>query len=168
MKKKQFSKWAHWTDRNKLEGKKYPGVYAIAISDMNLSGTDFDWIKEIEYIGMTNSEKGLISRLGQFDRTIQGKNGHGGADRFRFHYPEYQPLVGKLYVAVATFPCNVIDSSVLDESDISKTTQALRVMGEVAKFEYDCFANYVEVFKRLPTYNDKKNTKKYSLENKDS
>jgi len=163
MKESQFSKWIHWKDRIKLDGKKYPGVYAIAISDTDISNKVFTWIKEIEYIGMTNSEKGLHSRLNQFDRTIQGKTGHGGADRFRVHHPEYQQLIEKLYVSVAPFPCNVIDASVIDQANISKTIEALRTMGEVAKFEYECFAKFVKHFDRLPTYNDKKNTKKHSL-----
>ena len=41
----------------------------------------FDWIKEIIYIGMTNSKGGLKNRLQQFDNTIAGKTGHGGAQR---------------------------------------------------------------------------------------
>ncbi len=30
-------------------------------------------------------------------------------------------------------------------------------MGEMAKFEYDYFADYVEEFENLPEFNDKKN-----------
>ena len=36
-------------------------------------------------------------------------------------------------------------------------------MGEVAKLEYDCFAEYVEKFGNLPEFNDKSKSPKYSL-----
>ena len=35
-------------------------------------------------------------------------------------------------------------------------------MGEVAKFEYDCFAHYSEVFGSLPEFNNKATSPKYS------
>ena len=83
---------------------------------------------------MTNSRTGLTGRLQQFDNTINGKSGHGGAARFRYKHTRYQTLVEKLYVAVSDFKFDVIPNN----SDV------LRRMGDVAKFEYDCLANYVE------------------------
>lgn len=83
---------------------------------------------------MSNSIKGLKGRLQQFDNTISGKmKSHGGADRFRFKYENYEKLVEKLFISVCSFPCDVKSNSEKD----------LRTMGEVAKFEYDCFADYV-------------------------
>jgi hypothetical protein len=34
-------------------------------------------------------------------------------------------------------------------------------MGDVAKFEYDCLANYFEKFKELPEFNDKQKSPKF-------
>lgn len=101
---------------------------------------------------MTNALAGLKGRLKQFDNTIIGKRGHGGADRFRYDYPRYKDLVPQLYVAVMCFECNVASNAPAD----------LVIMGDVAKAEYDCFAKYVEVYERLPKYNDKKNSPKHS------
>jgi hypothetical protein len=36
-------------------------------------------------------------------------------------------------------------------------------MGNVAKFEYQCFSQYVEKYGELPEFNNKKEAKKYSL-----
>jgi hypothetical protein len=102
---------------------------------------------------MTNSAGGLRARLKQFDNTIVGKTGHGGADRVRYKHQIYQKLVEELYVSVAAFPCNVKSNQPRD----------LMVMGEVAKFEYDCFAEFVKKHGSLPEFNDKKSAPKYSL-----
>ena len=83
-----FSTWIRWIERNQLgETLKFPGVYAIALSDKDLTSTPFEWSEEIIYIGMTNAKGGLKSRLQQFENTIIGKTGHGGAERFAFSKP---------------------------------------------------------------------------------
>jgi len=153
---KEFSQWIKWKDRNSLNGIKYPGIYCISISKNNLSKQNFECISKITYVGMTNSKAGLKGRLKQFDNTIIGKTGHGGADRFRFKYENYQDLVDKLYVSVCSFECDVK----------SNTPKDLRIMGEVVKFEYDCFAEYVEKFGDLPEFNNKSKSPKYSLVHK--
>ncbi len=151
-----FSKWIKWKDRNTLKGIEYPGIYCISISKKDLSGKDFEWISKITYVGMTNSKAGLKGRLKQFDNTIIGKTGHGGADRFRFKYKNYQELVDNLYVSVCSFECDVKSNAPKD----------LRIMGDVAKFEYDCLAEYVENFGCLPEFNNKSISPKYSLTHK--
>ena len=151
---KNFSVWQKWNERNNISGKNYPGIYCIAISKSNLSEKEFSWIPEIKYIGMTNSIKGLKGRLYQFDHTIFGKSpSHGGADRFRFEYENYEKLTKQLFVSVCSFECDV-------KSNLPKD---LKIMGSVCKFEFDCFAKYVEEFGSLPKFNDKKNSPKYSL-----
>lgn len=150
---REFSKWTKWTDRERLEGLKFPGVYCIAISENDLSNTDFDWNESISYIGMTNAKLGLKRRLKQFDDTIRGKIGHGGADRLRYEYRNYEGLEPKLFVSVKYFECEV-------ESNLPKD---LLIMGEVVKHEFECFAEFVDKYNRLPRFNDKVNTKKYSL-----
>lgn len=146
----QFTSWVHWKNRAELSGLAYPGVYVIAISKKDMAGTPFSWEPNIAYVGMTNAKGGLKSRLYQFDVTIKGGRGHGGAHRFRFKHPKYDSLVQNLYVAVRLFQCQVTSDKPDD----------FRIMGDVAKFEYECFALYVEAHGHLPEFNDKKRSPK--------
>ena len=148
-----FSPWHLWERRDHASGLEFPGVYCVAISSIDLSGVPFSWRLDIVYIGMTNASAGLRGRLRQFDNTIAGKRGHGGADRVRYKHQEYDKLCPKLFVAVAACPCDVSTGSPTD----------LRIMGTVAGFEYECFAQYAEIFGRLPEFNDKRQSRKYSL-----
>jgi hypothetical protein len=127
-----------------------PGVYALAISEVDLTGSAYSLIPEIKYFGMTNAKKGLASRLNQFNNVINDINGHGGAWRFRFDFPEGTSILPLLFVSVAPFPCNVTTNQPDD----------LRLMGKVCEFEYACFADYVHAYKSLPKYNDKKKSPK--------
>mgnify|MGYP001569243746 CR=1 FL=1 len=145
-----FSKWAKWSDRDTLEGIQFPGIYAIALSEADISKKQFSWRKEIIYIGMTNAKGGLKGRLNQFDNTIKGGDGHGGAHRVRFKHPKYNKLVPQLYVAVCPKECNVASNEPSD----------LRIMGYVANHEYECFACFAETFGQLPEFNDKKRSPK--------
>ncbi len=147
-----FSNWVKWGNRDKLTNVKLPGVYCIAVSKDNLENSAFSWIEEIEYIGMTNAISGLKGRLKQFDNTIKGKTGHGGADRFKYKYENYDEVVNDIYVAMDAFDCDVTSNKPHD----------LIMMGDVARQEYVCFAEYVKRFKKLPRFNDKKKSKKYS------
>ena len=149
----RFSVWQRWQDRDALENLKYPGVYAIAHSSNPIAGSPFSWRREVFYIGMTNAAAGLKGRLKQFDNTIAGKSGHGGADRVRYKHRDYGVLCQALYVSVAPLKCDVT----------SNTPTDLRIMGDVAQFEYLCFAHFVELFGKLPEFNNKKETLKYSL-----
>jgi len=99
---------------------------------------------------MSNAVSGLKGRLKQFDNTIIGKAGHGGAERFLYDYPDHKKLVPKLYVAVAPFKCKVTSNAPAD----------LLTMGDVAKAEYECWAEYVRLYKSPPQYNDKKRSPK--------
>jgi hypothetical protein len=150
----KFTQWATWSERNSLCGMEHPGIYVCALANDQFNpSSDFEWVKQIIYIGMTNSAGGLRARLKQFDNTIVGKTGHGGADRVRYKYQNYQQLVNALFISVASFPCDVKSNQPKD----------LIVMGEVAKFEYDCFAEFVKRHGTLPEFNNKKNAPKYSL-----
>lgn len=153
MYEERFSEWFSWINRESAVEIRSPGIYVCAVSNNDISNNQFSWLPEVMYIGMTNSIAGLKGRLKQFDNTIIGKRGHGGADRVRYKYQDYQELKNKLYVAVAPFKCDVKSNNPRD----------LRVMGEVTKFEYDCFAHFVELFEILPEFNNKKQSPKYSL-----
>lgn len=149
----KFSQWIPWEQREELSNIQFPGVYAIRISQQDISGRKFSWHKEIAYIGMTNGVSGLKGRLKAFDNTIRGKRGHGGADRFRYKHQNYNTLIENLYVSVAHFKADVT----------SNLPEDLLVMGKVALFEYQCFAEYVNKHGDLPEFNNKKESKKYSL-----
>jgi hypothetical protein len=146
--KGQFSTWVRWNDRNALTVQilQYPGIYAIARTEENIAGLPFDWREDIVYFGMSNAKGGLKSRLQQFENTIKGKTGHGGAQRVIFHHRDYNELVRNLFVAVSHTECKVT----------SNLPDDLRLMGEVARQEYWCLAEYAERFGRLPQFNDKK------------
>jgi hypothetical protein len=153
MYEERFCEWTPWHDRNDISGLKHPGVYVIAHAPEPMVPKAFEWRKEVIYIGMTNSESGLRGRLKQFDNTIIGKTGHGGADRVRYKFRDYHALTPCLYVAVAPFECDVTSASASD----------LRTMGDVAQFEYLCFAHFVDRFGQLPEFNNRKDALKYSL-----
>ena len=75
---------------------------------------------------------------------------HGGADRFRHKYDGlYEELVPKMYVSIWPFDCKV-DSNKYED---------LKTMGEVAKSEYICFAEYVKIYNELPEFNKKESPK---------
>jgi len=148
VKLKDFSNWKKWADRKQIKNIQYPGVYCIAKLIKNIDGKEFSWIREIVYVGMTNSIVGLQSRLDQFHNTINEKKGHGGAERFKYKYPNEHGE--NLYVSVNTFKCVVKTKSVND----------LKIMGKVAEYEYVCFAKYMEKFKQLPEFNDQKRSHK--------
>ena len=145
-----FSEWRPWLSRDDLDGLKYPGVYAISHTAEPLAHTPFSWRPDIIYIGMTNAVSGLKGRLKQFDNGIAWKPGHGGAERVRNKHREYGILSPRLYVAVAAFKCDVTSGKPSD----------LRRMGDVARFEYLCFAHFAEQFGKLPEFNNKKDSPK--------
>ncbi len=148
--KKEFSHWESWSNRAALAGLSYPGVYALVISPTNIAAAAFSWRQEIVYVGMTNAKGGLKSRLQQFDNTIQGRDGHGRAHRVRYKHNDYTKLNSQLYVSVCPWDCDVTSIRPAD----------LRLMGEVEKYEYECFALFVEKFGVLPEFNDKKKSLK--------
>lgn len=147
MKLSNFSEWRPWKKRDIFREKlKFPGVYALAVSSKDLSNRPFSLIEEIKYVGMTNSHGGLFARLRQFDDTIKGRIGHGGAARFLYKYKNKNSLLNDLYVSINYLKCDVK----------SNKSEDLYKMGEVVKFEYVCFAEYVKKFHKLPEFNDKK------------
>lgn len=158
MYEERFTTWVKWENRNSLHKIDFPGIYICAKSENDLSDLKFSWIKDIEYIGMTNSASGLKGRLRQFNNTLHRKIRHGGADRMLFAYQhiDLSLLVDKLFISVAPFECDVTSNMPSD----------LITMGEITKFEYVCFAEYVSVFGVLPKFNDIKNSKKFSLTSK--
>lgn len=152
--KEMISQWYRWGERNKYKGIKFPGVYFIAISDDDLSGSEFAHTCKIVYIGMTNSIRGLQGRLDQFDNTIQMKGYlHGGADRFLYKHNDYRKILPKIYVALVHWECE----------PKNETSADLRLMGDVVKAEYEFMAMHVDLYNKLPEFNRKKDSPKWSL-----
>lgn len=152
---KKFSRWVRWEKRNELTGIKFPGVYAIAKTHESLEGLPFRYIEEIVYFGMSNSKGGLRQRLQQFNDTMAGvRDQHGGADRFLAVYKNFARLKPRLYVSVCFAECDVTSLNPRD----------LLLMGEVAKWEYECWASYVKRYGCLPRFNNKKDSPKIARE----
>lgn len=152
---KYFSPWFRWNERGQYSGIKFPGIYVVAVSKDDISGTEFSIRKEIIYIGMSNAVKGLNGRLKNFDNTIQfldKPSQHGGADRVRYKHQNYTNFVKKLYVSLRHFSCYPANETATD----------LRTMGKVASAEYQCMAQCVEELGALPEFNRKKESAKYS------
>jgi hypothetical protein len=149
-----FSLWYRWDARCEYSGIAYPGIYIVSISNEDISGLPFTFRSDIVYIGMTNAVAGLRGRLVQFDNTIAKKHcQHGGADRFLYKHQDYVTLAKSLYVALRHFECK----------PARETPSDLRAMGSVVSAEYECMAYCVEKFDRLPEFNRKKESPKYSL-----
>ena len=60
-----------------------------------------------------------------------------------FKHPDYSRFSKRAYVAVAPFKCD----------PGSRSPRDLRIMGEVARFEFLCFAEFAAKFGDLPAFN---------------
>lgn len=155
MAKKTFSPWTKWKNRDTINSLKYPGIYALSYSSVDISEKPFSFTEDVKYIGMTNSQT-LKLRLKQFNETVEGlRNTHGGADRMRFAYQDYKKLLAKLYVSVLP----------IEYSPKEITPDNLITMGEVAKLEFVYFAEFLKLFGDLPMFN-RKTSLKYSKQTK--
>lgn len=145
---REFGCWQRFADVAPAEITKEKGIYAFAISADALSNKPFAVIEPIVYFGMTNAAGGLRSRLKQFrDTLFSGKRLHGGAERFFFeHKDKLADLQRTLYFSVCPF------ASAPNQPSIAE----LRLMGDVAKAEYEAFADYFGAYGHLPKFNDKK------------
>ena len=151
------SRWKRWKDRSSILNADHPGIYFLALTDQDFSDQEFSMRKEIIYIGMTISVKGVLGRLYQFERAILGfKDIHGGGDRVRYwllnksDIPNEQSFLDSLYVSAKIFPV----------SNTKNTPDDWRQKGEVAKHEYTSFADYFEKYDHLPQFNDPKRSPK--------
>ncbi|MDG9667068.1 hypothetical protein ONV78_04910 [Hahella sp. CR1] len=128
-----FSDWCWWERRAEIGNIRYPGVYMLAISPIDLSGKPVSYDK-VSYIGMTNAQAGLIGRWEQLNRSIHGKAGHSGGNSIFKKLGNYQTWKGGLDLYVCAMPvvCNVL----------APTEKDLRLMGGVCYMEYEAFSIY--------------------------
>lgn len=137
-------KWSKWQTKNQIPDIKEPGIYYIAHSNEDLSNQFFDFQKDIIYIGMSISKKGVLGRLYQFEKGMEGKDGtHGGAERVRFKHKDHIEFFDNCYLYVKPFKLS-------KENDVFNWKQK----GECVKHEYVSFANYLEKYGELPEFND--------------
>ena len=138
-----FSSWYSWERRAEYPRCKYPGVYLLSITEKkDLDGQHPSW-HDVSYIGMTNAQGGLISRWGQFDRTINGGEGHSGGRTVFQDLGPYSGWSKSLYVAAMGVECD----------PRAPTTDDYIRMGWVAFFEYEAFARFHEEAGGHPPYN---------------
>ena len=141
-----FCPWVAWEDRRAIENSKYPGVYLISISEMNLVGVSPVY-KEVSYIGMTNSQGGLRGRWSQFHSSIHGRKGHSGGNTVFEDLGNYRTWDKNLFVSGMSILCN---TKTPDHSDLIK-------MGWVAYLEYEAFSAFYlsDSILKKPRYNKK-------------
>lgn len=147
MQELSFTKWVSWDKRNQIVGCEFPGVYAIAITVNDLSGSSFDY-SYAQYIGMSNSLNGLKGRWSQLHQGIRGIRGrHSGGDTIFKELGHFEIWKKKLFVAACPVECSPFEA----------TPNDLRLMGIVAYLEYEAFASFSENVADMnkPKYNKK-------------
>jgi hypothetical protein len=125
----KFSPWYTWDGRKNILQCDQPGIYLLAISYKNLTGSAVDW-SDVSYIGMTNSQQGLLGRWQQFHNSIRGKDGHSGGNTVFRALGHYDIWTKRLFVAAMPVQCKVAKPT---DDDLTK-------MGWVAYLEYEAFA----------------------------
>lgn len=148
---KNNTKWVAWKNRNTISLKDQPAIYFIAHISENLEKKEFKYIEEIVYIGMTISKKGLKGRLDQFEKAMRGSDRvHGGAERVRFRHADADLFFENTYVSACIF----------ELSKTRDTPHDWRKKAECVGHEYNSFAMYLELFDKLPEFNDHAKSKK--------
>ena len=131
------------------ESLKSPGVYMLAYTKSKLRGK---LIKEndVLYVGMSNSQGGIRTRLKGFGDGLETYGIHSGAKRFYREYQNGRPFSklkdqGRFFYATLTIDC-ISEKSKLQPSD-------LRELGHVACLEYYAIARIKQKTGRMPTLN---------------
>lgn len=143
MQRLRFSNWYEWSDRDRYPMCNFPGVYLISITrKTKLASTRPSW-SDVVYIGMTNSQGGLLSRWRQFDRSIRGGRGHSGGRSIFGRHGHVDQWRKKLYVAAMGVECNVFEPTPMDYVK----------QGWVAFFEYLAFSRFEKAVGGHPEFN---------------
>jgi len=128
---------------------RFPGVYLLAYTGKNLNGQKIDE-RNILYVGMSNAQGGVRSRLIQFRNGLEKYDNHSGAMRFYREYQGNKPfslLKGKrkfFYVALSV-------ECISEKSRL--TAQDFRELGHVTCLEYYAIARIKEKAGRPPPLN---------------
>lgn len=140
--KLEFSQWYKWENRNRYQLKICSGVYLIAISTKNLEN-EKPLFSDVVYIGMTKRKQGLQGRWRDFQRAINGGEGHSGGKTIFKDKGSYHVWIEKLYVSAMGIECNAI----------KPTSEDYIKMGWVAFLEYEAFAQFYKEVGGHPKYN---------------
>jgi hypothetical protein len=132
----------------------YPGVYILAYSDKSLYGQPIE-IRDVFYVGMSNSRGGVKQRLKQFLDGIERNRLHSAAMRFFKEHASHTPWSQfsennggrRFYVASVTLRCEV--------KKANRIAEDLRKMGHVAALEYYVLAHIKEELGTEPDLNEK-------------
>jgi hypothetical protein len=145
-------KWKPLLENSKnIEDGNYPGIYLLAFSDRNLEG-EIVKSSDIFYVGMSNARKGLTSRVQQFINGIEKNGSHSAGMRF---YKENSKGIAfsecnhleKFFIVSSTFKCDV--------NKLTRTSNDLRIMGDICRLEYYLLAHIKEVINAEPNLNKK-------------
>ncbi|MCR4332029.1 MAG: hypothetical protein NUV34_04915, partial [Sulfuricaulis sp.] len=104
-------RWTPLQNSLALKKAKCIGIYLLAYSDKDLEGHKID-LKDIFYVGMSNSCNGVRSRLKQFLDGIETGESHSAAIRFfrdKLKKRSFSKVKTgkKFFAAITTVPCNV-------------------------------------------------------------
>ena len=108
-------------------------------------------IKQIIYIGVTISKNGLNGRLSQFELAMRSpkRNIHGGAERVKYKHRDLNVFFKHAYVSAKIF----------DISSVKSEAERLRIKGKCLGKEYESIAEYLDINKVLPEFNDPESPK---------
>ena len=128
---------------------RFPGIYLLAYSKRNLKQTKIRE-EDVLYVGMSNAQGGVRSRLLQFRTGVERYGTHSGAMRF---FREYQNSVphsqlkrpDSFFYAALSIQCASEKGSL--------TAADLRSLGHVACLEYYAIARIREKTGRPPPLN---------------
>jgi hypothetical protein len=144
-----------WTDLHEDQALarsdlRFPGVYMLAYTAAPRINGSIVMMKDIFYIGMSNSAGGVRQRLNQFKAGIVKNTFHSGAMRFYREYSGGKPFSRtksrrKLYFSALTFECE--SNKGLAQPD------DLRLMGQINCLEYYAIAHIAERTGKKPALN---------------
>ncbi len=142
-------KWKNLESFKNLKNCEYPGIYILAYTNKNLEAKPVK-VKDIFYVGMSNSRGGVKQRIKQFIDCLESYRGHSAAMRFYREYSNNKPYSNtkrknNFYVAASCMKVNVIKET--------RTPRDLKKMGEITKFEYDVLAHIKEKTGKEPQLN---------------
>lgn len=145
-------KWMElYNEKSSIENLEYPGVYLLAYSDRKLKDKNIN-LRDIFYVGMTNSAGGVKQRLNQFINGIEKNRQHSGGMRFLKEYMNGTPyseskMTRKFFVASISFECEV-------RKEKRRETD-LQIMGDIACLEYYVLAHIKKAVGSEPELNKK-------------
>lgn len=135
----------------KIEDGNYPGIYLLAFTEKNLA-EEIVIPSDIFYVGMSNARKGLTSRIQQFINGIEKNGSHSAGMRFFKEISKGTAFskcnhLENFYMVSLAFKCDV--------NKITRTSNDLKIMGDICQLEYYLLAHIKEITGSEPKLNKK-------------